>query len=187
MHGVGFPRCKTKRLAIQAIPKANWSAPPGPKLSDEILRNPARKRRDARLSSAAIVLFDVGQENYDFIYIECGAVEVIDRTGDHVIICIQAGNFIGELGMLMGQKTFLAAVNFARTDQAIVVPQAKLRELVATVPEISRRHRDRVRRATAFVDGMERRRLSYRRRRRRAVRFKIARICDAQPNPPSLG
>ena len=81
-------------------------------------------------------MFEVGQDGYDLVYIETGSVNVIDRAGDHVIVCIESGNFMGELGMLMGQKTFLAA-EACQDGQAIIVPQAKLRELVATVPEVS--------------------------------------------------
>ena len=95
-----------------------------------------RRNGETRPFGSGDVLFEVGQDSYDFIFIERGAVEVRDRGNDHVIICIGAGNFLGELGMLMGQKTFLAAVA-CEDGQAIIVPQAKLRELVATVPEIS--------------------------------------------------
>ena len=103
----------------------------GPEFADIL-----RENGETRSFQTGDVLFEVGQDSYDFIYIERGAVEVVDRSNDHVIICVQAGHFMGELGMLMGQKTFLAAVA-CDDGQAIVVPQAKLRELVATVPEIS--------------------------------------------------
>ena len=82
------------------------------------------------------VLFEVGQDSYDLCYIESGAIDIVDRTGDRAILCIKAGDFIGELGMLMGQKTFLSAIA-AEKSRVIEVPQTRLRELVATVPEIA--------------------------------------------------
>lgn len=45
-------------------------------------------------------------------------------------------NIVGELGMLTGQGTFLAC-EAREPSQVIVVPQPTVRELVATVPEIS--------------------------------------------------
>ncbi len=115
-------------------PKTQLERAAWPELDDnfvEILRSNGAARPFAK----GDVLFEVGQDSYDFIYIESGAVEVLDRSDDHVIVCIGAGNFMGDLGMLMGQKTFLAAVA-CEDGTAIVVPQARLRELVATIPEV---------------------------------------------------
>ena len=82
------------------------------------------------------VLFEVGQDSYDFILIEQGAINIIDRATDQVVTRIEAGNFVGEIGMLMGQKTFFAGM--AHTDSSvIIVPQDTLRTLIATVPEAS--------------------------------------------------
>ncbi len=80
------------------------------------------------------ILFEVGQDGYDLTYIKSGTIDIIDRTVDKVVVNIQEGSFGGELGMLMGQKTFLAGQ--AQTDcDVIVVPQATVRQLIATVPE----------------------------------------------------
>ena len=112
-----------------ALERAAW-----PELDDNFV-NTLRRNGETRPFVKGDVLFEVGQDGYDFIYIESGAVEVLDRSDNHVIVCIRPGNFMGDLGMLMGQKTFLAAVA-CEDGNAIVVPQARLRELVATVPEI---------------------------------------------------
>ena len=95
-----------------------------------------RRHGDSRDVCAGEVLFDVGQEGYDFVYIETGAVDILDRANDRVVVRIEAGNFIGELGMLMGQKTFLAGVA-AQDGRVVVIPQKTLSDLVATVPEVA--------------------------------------------------
>ncbi len=82
------------------------------------------------------VLFEVGQEDYDLVYMHEGSVDIIDRAGDRVVVTIHAPNLIGELGMLAGQGTFLAGV--ACDDvQATIVPRASFLRLIATVPELS--------------------------------------------------
>ncbi|MEO1088901.1 MAG: cyclic nucleotide-binding domain-containing protein, partial [Acidobacteriota bacterium] len=82
------------------------------------------------------VLFDVGEDGYDLTYLISGAVEIIDRACDTVVVTVEAPNFLGELGLLMGQGTFLAGV--AREPaEAIVVPQERVLELIATEPELS--------------------------------------------------
>ncbi len=81
------------------------------------------------------VLFEIGQDGYDFVYVETGAMDVVDRATEHTITTIDTGNFVGEIGMLMGQRTFLAGV-VSEAGRMIVVDRNTLRELVATVPEI---------------------------------------------------
>ncbi|MEM7583069.1 MAG: FAD-dependent oxidoreductase [Acidobacteriota bacterium] len=81
------------------------------------------------------VLFDVGQDSYALAYVERGAVSIVDRANDHVVARIDAGNFLGEIGMLMGQRTFFAGV-VSVAGQIIEVQAEALRELVATVPEV---------------------------------------------------
>ncbi|WP_430448849.1 FAD-dependent oxidoreductase [Rhodophyticola sp.] len=82
------------------------------------------------------VLFEVGQKSYDLALILRGVIDIIDRSDDRVVVTIEAPNFVGELGMLMGQGTFLAGVARGQTE-VIVIAQDRLRELVATVPEIA--------------------------------------------------
>ncbi|MEM9557348.1 MAG: FAD-dependent oxidoreductase [Acidobacteriota bacterium] len=88
-----------------------------------------------RTVGAGEVLWDVGQPGYDFYFIERGALNIVDRGDDRVIVRIEAGQFVGELGMLMGQGTFLAGIA-ASDSEVLRVSQATLRELVATVPEV---------------------------------------------------
>lgn len=115
-------------------PKSELEHLAWPQLAPELIEL-FRQHGECRTLRASDVLFDVGQESYDFIYIEQGTIEIIDRANDRMVVQINAGNFIGELGMLMGQKTFLAGIA-GEDGHAIVIPQQTLSELVATVPEV---------------------------------------------------
>ncbi len=81
------------------------------------------------------VVFDVGQATYDFLYLCRGALDIVDRGSDQVVVRVEAGHFAGELGMLSGQGTFLAGVASGPVE-ALVVPAERLAELVATVPAV---------------------------------------------------
>ena len=81
-------------------------------------------------------LFGIGQDSYDWFYVLDGSIDIVDSAGDRTVVTIEAGAFLGELGMLMGQKTFLAAVARGSVE-AIRVPQKRLRDLIATVPEVA--------------------------------------------------
>ncbi len=81
------------------------------------------------------VLFEIDQDGYDFVYIIEGTVQIVDRRTDQPVAQVEAGHFVGELGMLMGQRTFLAGV-VAAAGRYVVVPVPELRRLMDTVPEI---------------------------------------------------
>ena len=80
--------------------------------------------------------FEVGDENSKFIYLERGVIDVLDRLDDHVVGRVEAGGFVGELGLLMGQRTFLAAEGKA-AGRALIVERDDLLLLVQTVPEVA--------------------------------------------------
>lgn len=106
-----------------------------PVLSDEhiaLLESVGERRT---LEPGAIV-FEVGQDSYDFHHLLSGTMDVIDRTDGHTVVTISAPNFVGELGMLMGQRTFFASEVRERADVITVSNQA-LRELISTHPEFS--------------------------------------------------
>lgn len=102
---------------------------------DDALVDIFRRNGETRYLDAGDVLFDVGQDSYDFTYVERGHIDILDRAQNRTVVRIQAGNFVGELGMLTGQRTFLAGIAGVASE-VIVVPQLRLRELIATVPEI---------------------------------------------------
>ena len=115
-------------------PKSELERVAWPRLTPELVEQ-LRSHGQERTVGPGDLLFDIGQDGYDFAYVEEGVVEIVDRADDRTVVRIEAGNFVGELGMLMGQRTFFAGVA-CEPGRIIVVPQAKLRELVATVPEI---------------------------------------------------
>lgn len=116
-------------------PKSALEQTAWPQLDDGLIEL-LRRNGESRWLDAGDVLFDVGQDTYDFTFVEQGHIDILDRAQDRTVVRIQAGNFVGELGMLMGQKTFLAAIAGVRS-RVIVVPQPVLRELVATNAEIA--------------------------------------------------
>ncbi len=121
----------TKRTSDEAneLSEVAW-----PKLPESFLQSIRERAKKLHLK-AGEVFFEVGQDSYDFGYLKKGCINIVDRTDDKTIIQIKEGNFLGEIGMLMGQKTFLAAV--AETDcDLLCISQEKIVELVATVPEI---------------------------------------------------
>jgi thioredoxin reductase (NADPH) len=79
------------------------------------------------------VLFDVGDETYDLIVVLDGEVEIVgnaDQAADTAIVTYRPGQFTGEIGLLTGQRAFLAAV--AMTQGRILrVPAARVREIMA--------------------------------------------------------
>ena len=122
------------RRPDKSMPKTALEQMAWPEL-DETFRQIVREHGEPKHFEAGELLFDVRRDGYDLFYVESGSVEIIDRADDHAVVQIDAGNFLGELGMLMGQKTFLAA-RARESTQVTVVPQARLRELVRTIPEI---------------------------------------------------
>ena len=118
-----------------SVPTTELEREAWPVLSQEFLTL-VREHGETRPFEGGDVFFDTGDEGYDFILVESGSIRILDRAGDRVVVQIEPGNFLGELGMLMGQKPFLAAVGH-ETGQAIVVPQKALRELIATLPEVA--------------------------------------------------
>ncbi len=90
---------------------------------------------EERFFKAGDVFFDVGQQSYDFLYLAEGSLDIVDRSEDRVVVHIAAGNFVGELGMLMGQRTFFAGI-IGSDARAIVVPRQEFINLIATVPKI---------------------------------------------------
>ncbi|GIF75022.1 cyclic nucleotide-binding domain-containing thioredoxin-disulfide reductase [Asanoa siamensis] len=61
------------------------------------------------------LLWDVG-DHYDLNLVLAGGVLLIDRRDDRVVFVIEEGDFVGELGMLMGQRAFLSGVAMEGTE-----------------------------------------------------------------------
>ncbi len=84
---------------------------------------------------AGEVLWEAG-DLYDLNLVLAGGVQLIDRRDDRVVFVVEAGDFVGELGMLMGQRAFLPGVAMAGTE-LLRVRVAELRTLVEISGELS--------------------------------------------------
>ena len=81
------------------------------------------------------LLWDAG-DPYDLHLVLTGAVLLLDRRDDRVVFVVEEGDFVGELGMLMGQRAFLPGV--AAEDTSLLrVPVDELRRLVEISGELS--------------------------------------------------
>jgi thioredoxin reductase (NADPH) len=87
------------------------------------------------------LLFVEGQEHYDFVVIVAGAVAVVRRNVDHstevVIARHTPGRFLGELSLLTGERTTLAARADADGTVVVRVTPERFRELMATEPDVA--------------------------------------------------
>jgi thioredoxin reductase (NADPH) len=86
---------------------------------------------------AGEVLYRAGTELWSFYVVLDGHVEVArDDDSGQVVVRYKAGQFIGELGLLTGQRTYLTAraVTAART---LVLPPEEFRRMMATRPTIA--------------------------------------------------
>ena len=84
---------------------------------------------------AGELLWDAG-DAYDLYLVLAGGVSLVDRRDDRVVIVVEAGDFVGELGMLMRQPAFLAGVALA--DSTLLrVRVEDLSRLVATSADLS--------------------------------------------------
>lgn len=112
------------------LEKAAWPSPDG-KAADALRNAGERMRVDA-----GHWFFEVGQDHYDFVWLLEGAIDIVDPGQDIVVTRISAPHFVGEIGMLTGQKTFLGGVA-AEPCEAVVISYNRFRELISTVPEVS--------------------------------------------------
>jgi thioredoxin reductase (NADPH) len=102
-----------------------------PRLNDD---QRARLRELGRLRTveSGEVLFAAGDAGADFFVVESGAVAIVQGLGheDRVIVVHGQHSFLGELGLLTGQRLYLSAV-VRDAGQVIQVPVERLREIVA--------------------------------------------------------
>ena len=83
------------------------------------------------------VLYDQGEEGYDFVVVLDGRVAVLGGDGgeQHLVGVHGPGQFLGELGLLSGQGAVLAAVVLER-GEVLVVPPERVRELFSRHPTL---------------------------------------------------
>ena len=89
---------------------------------------------------AGATVFATGDPSYDLIVIESGAIEVSrEATPDAVeavIVRFGPGSFVGEMGLLTGQTTFLTG-RMVEAGRVHRIPPPQLRRLMAEDPELS--------------------------------------------------
>ena len=81
-------------------------------------------------------LFCVGEPGYDFFHIISGSSSILDPTTHEEVVRVQAGNFAGELGMLMCQSAFMDGV-MAEDGEVLWVDKFVFKDMLQTDPELS--------------------------------------------------
>lgn len=91
--------------------------------------------RDVRVGD---VLFRAGDESYDFFVLLDGAIDIIrpDAAGDVVITSYSPGRFLGELGMITGQRVLLTA-QVRRAGRVLVIPGDQFRRIMTSRAELA--------------------------------------------------
>ena len=89
--------------------------------------------------AAGEVLFADGDETYDLIVMLDGTAEIIQgygQPGATLIAGYGRSQFLGEIGMLTGQRAYLTAVATS-AGRVLAVPAARLRAVMASEPGLS--------------------------------------------------
>ena len=87
--------------------------------------------------AAGEVLYRAGEPYGDFYVLIEGGIEIVrDDESHQLVLAYSAGQFLGELGLLTGQRTFLTARS-TREGKVLVIPHDSFRQLMATKPSIS--------------------------------------------------
>lgn len=108
-----------------------------PVLSDEQIER-LKEYGEIRPIRRGELLFEEGDETYDFYVILSGAVSICQSEGgsERVLATHGPGRFLGEMNMLTGQSVFLTGRVEADGD-ALAIPPDQLREVVAMLPDLS--------------------------------------------------
>jgi thioredoxin reductase (NADPH) len=98
-----------------------------------------RRYGSERDVAAGDVLFADGDETYDLIVLVAGTADIIEGHGHpaaSVVASYGPSEFLGEIGMLTGQRAFLSAVATS-AGRVLDVPVAQLRLVMAQEPGLS--------------------------------------------------
>jgi thioredoxin reductase (NADPH) len=83
------------------------------------------------------ILIEIGDDIPGLFVVLEGQTRIVDRANDDRVIRTSGpGEFNGELGILTGQRAFLACVA-AESGALLFVPSAKVQEIIANIPELS--------------------------------------------------
>ena len=107
-----------------------------PAFSPEVLEELAEFGEPLELA-AGDALYRAGEARWDFYVLLEGEVEVVrDDESQQVVVVYGPRQFVGELGLLTGQRTYLMA-RATQNGSVLVIPHDEFRRLMATKPSIS--------------------------------------------------
>ncbi|MGD0455353.1 MAG: FAD-dependent oxidoreductase [Solirubrobacteraceae bacterium] len=91
-----------------------------------------------RLLAAGDLLFEAGEASFDLFVVLEGEVQVVRADGaeDVVVTAFGPGDFIGELGLLTGQRRFLTG-RVSRPGRVLAIEEAEFRRLMSVRPAIA--------------------------------------------------
>ena len=93
--------------------------------------------REQRELEAGDALYRAGEARWDFYVLIEGEIEVVrDDESQQLVVVYGPGQFVGELGLLTRQRTYLTA-RATRNGLVLVIPHNEFRRLMATKPSIS--------------------------------------------------
>jgi thioredoxin reductase (NADPH) len=107
-----------------------------PRLSEAQIER-LRQYGTPRPTEAGEVLFNEGDQTYDFFVVLKGKVAVVDSDagGERLIAVHGPGRFLGELSLLTGQAAFFTAI-VREPGEVLQVPVGRVRSLVGQDPEL---------------------------------------------------
>src|SRR3984893_2844732 len=109
-----------------------------PFLGESQLRT-LRQYGSEQAMAAGDVLFADGDRTYDLIVVLDGCVDVVERYGAsdaEVIVTYGRLEFVGEMGLLTGQRVFLTGVA-AAPGRVLRIPVEQVRLIMAEEPDLS--------------------------------------------------
>jgi thioredoxin reductase (NADPH) len=97
-----------------------------------------RRYGQERPTTAGQVLFREGDRAYDFIVVLSGVGIVVDHDAgvERELVTIIPGRFLGELGILTGERVF-ATAEVTEPGSILVIPVDRLQEVIAQDQELS--------------------------------------------------
>lgn len=146
-----------------------------------------RTRGSTRRYPRGAVLFREGQRSDSVVLLRSGSVKVshVTRAGREVLLAVQgAGELLGELGAMDGAPRS-ATVTAIEDVEAVVVPAAAYREVVAADPDLAFRLLQLVIRRLRAADRMLIEHGAYDARRRVAIR--LLELAEAFGQPTDHG
>jgi thioredoxin reductase (NADPH) len=127
------------RTAALPPPRLAPESPDGRPLLGEAQLSALGRYGSEAAVEAGEVLFSDGDERYDLIVVLDGRVEIVEQLGtadETLIIDYGPREFLGEIGLLTGQRVFLSA-RVKSAGRVLRVSSERVREIMAQEPDLS--------------------------------------------------